>query len=112
MQDQTPGRGYGLGRVAFKSFSQEIRIDVEAGYPLTTIFAKYEDRLGITYSQFRRHVQRYIHDKTPVKKNNEQNSPIEAKREVQQKPHQTKPTSQHYPKNFEFNPVASTDDLI
>ena len=112
MEDQTPGKGYGLGRVAFKSLSEEIGKEVKAGYPMTTIFAKYEDRLGITYSQFRRHVQRYIHDKTPVKKNSEQNSLTEKKPVVEQKPHQTKPTSQHYPKNFEFNPVASKEDLI
>jgi hypothetical protein len=104
MEDQTPGRGYALGRVAFKAHSEAIRKEVEAGYPLTTVFNTYKDRLGITYSQFRRHVNRYILNQIPVKPSPQQEAEEKPKPEKAQS--DTNKASTAFSKNFEFNPVA------
>lgn len=112
MEDQTPGRGYALGRVAFKSHSEAIRKEVEAGYPLTTIFKTYEDRLGITYSQFRRHVNRYILNQLPVKASATQQETREHQEPVKAET-KSKKAPATFSKNFEFNPVAPDyDDLV
>lgn len=51
---------YGLGRVAFKTYLMDIQQEIEAGYPLTHIYEKRKDKLGITYSQFAKYVGKYI----------------------------------------------------
>ena len=51
---------YGLGRVAFKTYLMDIQQEIEAGYPLTHIYDKRKDKLGITYSQFAKYVGKYI----------------------------------------------------
>jgi hypothetical protein len=60
MTEQTQQKRTGMGRVAFKARLQDIQKDVDAGYPLTIIYEKHKDGLGITYSQFARYAQRYI----------------------------------------------------
>lgn len=109
MDDLTPEGRYGLGRVAFKAHLETIRKEVEAAYPLTTIYSRHKDKLGITYSQFRRHVNRYILQQPATTR-----QPKSAKPETPVP--ETKPRASsnvHVPKNFEFNPVAPDyGDLI
>ncbi len=58
--DQSSKGQYGLGRVAFKTYLVDIKQEIEAGYPLTHIYDKRKDKLGITYSQFAKYVGKYI----------------------------------------------------
>jgi hypothetical protein len=48
--NQTSKGQYGRGRIAFKAHYVEIQQEIAAGYPLTHIYDKRKDKLGITYS--------------------------------------------------------------
>lgn len=64
---------YGYGRVAFKTYLVDIHQEIESGYPLTHIYNKRKETLGITYSQFAKYVGKYITGDT-VKKSPAQTS--------------------------------------
>jgi hypothetical protein len=107
MTNQAGHEKYGFGRVAFLTQRIEIQQEIEAGYTLTMIYEKRKESLGITYSQFARHVQRYISKKEPVSQ-----SLPKINRTVTQPKTFKKPDTPFH-KQFEFNPVAPEyDDLI
>lgn len=54
------GTKRGLGRVTFLAKQGLIAEAMEAGWPLTLIYEKHAEKLGISYSQFSRYVARYI----------------------------------------------------
>lgn len=58
--NQTTKGQYGLGRITFKAHFAEIQQEIEAGYPLTQVYEKRKDKLGIAYTQFTRYVSKYI----------------------------------------------------
>ncbi len=58
--NQTTKGQYGLGRITFKAHFAEIQQEIEAGYPLTQVYEKRKDKLGIAYTQFTRYVGKYI----------------------------------------------------
>ncbi len=101
--------GYGLGRVAFKAHLAEIKQEIEAGYTMLLVYEKRKDSLGISYSQFARHVQRYIRNESPAKRSIE---PIEESAPV--KTINTKKAPRKpFASGFDFNPVAPDyGDLI
>lgn len=53
----------GAGRVGFLARLDGIKQMAEAGYPLLSIYQKYESDVGISYSQFVKYVNRYIRSK-------------------------------------------------
>jgi hypothetical protein len=61
-------RPRGTGRTAFIGRLDAIRADIARGEFLVTIYAKHQDALGITYSAFRKLVQRYAEDAKPHKR--------------------------------------------
>jgi Family of unknown function (DUF5338) len=65
MDKPSPKQSYGLGRVAFKAHLADIQREMDAGYTMALIYEKRKASLGISYSQFARHVQRYIRDVVP-----------------------------------------------
>ncbi len=83
--NQTTKGQYGLGRITFKAHFAEIQQEIEAGYPLTQIYEKRKDKLGIAYTQFTRYVGKYIigdavnkpNTETPL--SNEQSTKTEAR---------------------------------
>ena len=77
---------YGLGRVAFKAYFVEIHQEIEAGYPLTHIYDKRKDKLGITYSQFARYVGKYITRGVVTKPNAERSAKSEQSFNAKEKP--------------------------
>jgi hypothetical protein len=62
----------GLGRVRFLARLEAIRVAVGQGYPLRMIYeAQQRDGLGISYSQFARYVNQFVHaagDATPARR--------------------------------------------
>jgi hypothetical protein len=113
MDKPSSKQSYGLGRVAFKAHLADIQREMDAGYTMALIYEKRKASLGISYSQFARHVQRYIRDVMPkrspaVEQVSEQTaetrSTVQVKQPAEQKP---------FASRFEFNPVAPDyDDLI
>jgi hypothetical protein len=60
---KTPfARPRGTGRTAFIGRLDAIRADIAEGEFLVAIYAKHQAALGITYSAFRKLVQRYAED--------------------------------------------------
>jgi hypothetical protein len=55
-----PKRIKGLGRVAFLAQRADIAADLDAGWPLTAIYARRAGKLGISYAQFARYVDQLI----------------------------------------------------
>ena len=60
---KAPGAGraldWGAGRVAFLANAASIRQQLEAGHPMTKVYAEFQGRLsGLTYEGFRYHVNR------------------------------------------------------
>ncbi|HUZ64831.1 MAG TPA: TraK family protein [Acetobacteraceae bacterium] len=55
-----PKRIKGLGRVAFLAQRADIAADLDAGWPLTAIYARRAGKLGISYAQFARYVDQHI----------------------------------------------------
>jgi hypothetical protein len=63
---KTPSRRpRGTGRTAFVGRLEAIRADIAEGKFLVAIYAKHKASLGITYSAFRKLVQRYAEDAKP-----------------------------------------------
>lgn len=70
----TPGNGatrpapkaWGVGRVAFFARIDAIRAELAQGWPLTAIYARHKDALGISYSGFWRLVVRHAADARPT----------------------------------------------
>jgi hypothetical protein len=53
----------GAGRVSFLAHKDHVRAEVEAGWPLKTIWQRLETSLdGMSYSQFCRYANRYLGD--------------------------------------------------
>jgi hypothetical protein len=50
---------WGAGRIAFAALSPEIFDELAHEVPLSVVHRKYKDRLGISYSQFTRHVRSF-----------------------------------------------------
>lgn len=57
---EQPGR-WGAGRVAVLALADSIRLDLEAGHPLTEIYRKHKATLGaLGYERFRQLVTRIV----------------------------------------------------
>ena len=63
MQTSRTARPRRPTRMAFLAMVEEVRAEVKAGAFLTAIYAARRERLGMSYSQFARHVQRYLNGK-------------------------------------------------
>lgn len=50
---------WGAGRTAFAALSPEIFGELAREIPMSVVHRKYRDRLGISYSQFTRHVRTF-----------------------------------------------------
>lgn len=50
------GRRKGDGRALFRALAADIRAELDAGWPLKTVHARFAPRLGIGYAQFTRYV--------------------------------------------------------
>ncbi len=50
---------WGAGRTAFAALSPEIFGELAREIPMSVVHRKYKDRLGISYSQFTRHVRTF-----------------------------------------------------
>lgn len=60
---KTPGgkRLKGAGRVSFLARIEQVRSEVNEGWPLVAIFDRHKADLGVlSYSQFTRYVKRYV----------------------------------------------------
>ena len=68
MTEKHTAKPRGTGRVAFIGRLDTIRADIAKGEFLVTIYAKHQASLGITYSAFRKLVQRYAEDAKPRKR--------------------------------------------
>jgi hypothetical protein len=60
MSAETKSRSaWGAGRIAFAALSPEIFGELAREIPMSVVYRKYKDRLGISYSQFTRHVRAF-----------------------------------------------------
>ncbi len=59
-------KAWGVGRVAFFARIDTIRAELAQGWPLTAIYARHKDALGIGYSGFWRLVARHAADARPM----------------------------------------------
>jgi hypothetical protein len=50
----------GIGRVTFIAHLAEITAELDAGWPLKAVYENRQGRLGISYAQFARYVDRII----------------------------------------------------
>jgi hypothetical protein len=67
MTERPSKKPRGRGRVAFIARLDVIRSEIANGEFLVAIHAKHQAALGITYSAFRKLVQRYAEDAKPIK---------------------------------------------
>jgi len=111
MDKASPKQSYGLGRVAFRAHLADIQREMDAGYTMALIYEKRKDSLGISYSQFARHVQRYIRDVVPKRASVIEEEALKKSEPI---PASKKPLERTpFANRFEFNPVAPDyDDLI
>lgn len=56
-------KSYGDGRVSFIAHKEEIRIGIEAGRTLRSLYDEYCDAKIISYAQFTRHCSKYLGQK-------------------------------------------------
>jgi hypothetical protein len=50
----------GVGRVAFMARLDDITADLEAGWPIKAVYQKCSDKIGMSYAQFARYVDRIV----------------------------------------------------
>jgi hypothetical protein len=63
---EPPPKAWGIGRVAFFARIDAIRAELAQGWPLTTIYKRHKDALGVGYRGFCRLVTRHAADARPV----------------------------------------------
>jgi hypothetical protein len=69
MADQRPPKpSWGTGRVAFVSLLDTIRTEMGQALPMTTIYDRHREALGIGYSGFCKLVARYADDAKPLRR--------------------------------------------
>jgi len=61
-----PPKAWGVGRVAFFARIDKIRAELAQGWPLTAVYARHKEALGIGYWGFCRLVVRHAADARPV----------------------------------------------
>ena len=61
-----PPKAWGIGRVAFFARIDTIRAELAQGWPLTAVYARHREALGIGYWGFCRLVARHAADARPV----------------------------------------------
>jgi len=61
-----PPKAWGVGRVAFFARIDTIRAELAQGWPLTAVYARHREALGIGYWGFCRLVARHAADARPV----------------------------------------------
>ena len=68
MAEKPVAKHRGSGRAAFIARLSAIRAEIAAGDFLVTVHNRHKDSLGITYSAFRKLVQRYAEDAKPLRR--------------------------------------------
>jgi hypothetical protein len=58
--NKSPNHAWGDGRVAFKEVLEIVRVAVDRGRPLASIYREHQGHLGISYRQFTTYVKRFI----------------------------------------------------
>lgn len=99
-------KSYGDGRVSFIAHKEEIRIGIEAGKTLRSLYEEYCDEKIISYAQFTRHCSKYLGPKATPK-------PIAAKVEEPSKPI-SKPiiTKPDFIRRFHHDPTPLPKDQL
>lgn len=112
MEDLTPEGKYGLGRVAVLAHLNDIQKELAEGYTVRHAYNKRKDSLNeISYSQFARHVQRYIRNERPQKRTNKTDVGIAMDKQDLAAPENK--ADKPFTQKFDFNPVAPDyQDLI
>lgn len=64
---KTASNDYGAGRVAFIAHLDAIKHELDQGWPMTTVYGKFEKEIGVSYHQFRRYVKKFLASPTPDK---------------------------------------------
>ena len=93
------------GRVGVIARANEIREALAAGYPRTVIYERYAADLDISYSQFCRHIQRYLLTDTACATNRRAAKPVRTARAERSGGPISTPSSA--PKKFVFDPTAA-----
>lgn len=108
-QEKKPKRD--LQAVTFLTVKPDVVLALEAGYPLTTVYAylKNEGRITSTYETFRRHVQRHIREQS--EKVVTQIAPTEKPASPPKPPAANPGQSKSKIGGFSFNPTANPKDL-
>src|SRR5579859_6645516 len=75
-------KAWGVGRVAFFARIDAIRAELAQGWPLTAIYARHKDALGIGYSGFWRLVVRHASDARPMPLQAVNGEPKQARRQL------------------------------
>ncbi|WP_168409166.1 TraK family protein [Erwinia amylovora] len=57
---KTASNDYGAGRVAFIAHLDAIKNELDQGWPMTTVYGKFEKEIGVSYHQFRRYVKKFL----------------------------------------------------
>jgi hypothetical protein len=50
-------QSWGVGRAAFLAHAAAICAEIDQGWPMTIVYQKFKDRVGLGYRQFIRHVK-------------------------------------------------------
>mgnify|MGYP001056067721 FL=1 len=100
---EMPKRRLGAGRVAFLARKEEIKVKIEAGYTMISIYEGYQNQLGISYGQFVNYVNKFIRRKTQDEAKPE---PAGEKPEIK---NEIKPKKEAF--TFDAN-SGNTDDFI
>lgn len=103
-----PESRQGLGRVRFLARLEPIRAAVGKGYPLRMIYEEQRDSLGISYSQFARYVNQFVHaagEAVPSRRGKGTASPRGR--------HLAPATKERAgPVGFRYQPTKGDDDLV
>jgi hypothetical protein len=102
-------QSWGAGRAAFLAHATAICAEIDQGWPMTTVYQKFKDRVGIGYRQFNRHVKAHqIKKEAAAPRRHGATAPSEPR----QAPVWESPGGGHGQRQFKYDPTVNKDELI
>jgi hypothetical protein len=110
---------WGVGRAAFLAHAAAICAEIDQGWPMTKVYQKFKDRIGVGYRQFSRHVRAQQFQKEKAAQQNhgamaptpggaQRTAPAEPRRA----PAREVPGGGHGQRQFQYDATVNKNELI
>jgi hypothetical protein len=112
-------QSWGVGRAAFLAHAAAICAEIDQGWPMTKVYQKFKDQIGVGYRQFSRHVRTHQFQKQKAAQRSPGaavQTPSSARTTVSAEPHrspiQEAPGGGYGQRQFKYDPSVNKNELV